>query len=311
MLEQLASLYAPLGLLSENPNGTTSQFDAHPGTCGDIRLVIGRFPTCGSARFPRDASAGVASVPGSSTAPPGFRKVERGRISSSFIRCRRAGRQPGDLAEDGVDAVVQEARTLVREHGRTLLIWLVGPSVIAWGTARGTRSRRRRCARVRGDQERDGADGATLGEAPAEVQVQAVSSFGEFARRERLSGEVSMTAEMLEEIEAESAEGARPVRRLRESVAAVQRVDRWPRCRYRGGGSRARGMRLLLGGSVVPEARGRGVYQALTFARRSRRRRGRAASTIQAGRMSRQIVEHLGFELIDTIRVYVDDVSSL
>ncbi|HZQ81021.1 MAG TPA: hypothetical protein VFB25_03480 [Gaiellaceae bacterium] len=63
----------------------------------------------------------------------------------------------------------------------------------------------------------------------------------------------------------------------------------------------------LFGGSVVPGARGRGVYRALLFARWDFAvERGTSALTVQAGRMSRPICERLGFRFVDASRVYVD-----
>ena len=65
----------------------------------------------------------------------------------------------------------------------------------------------------------------------------------------------------------------------------------------------------LFGGSVVPGARGRGVYRALLFARWDFAvERGTPALTVQAGRMSRPICERLGFRFVDASRVYVDTV---
>ena len=152
--------------------------------------------------------------------------------------------------------------------------------------------------------------GPPLGEAPADVQVQAVSSFGEFAASQRLSGEVfGMTAEMLEEMEANLPklhdEYVTPGNPMRQFIASID--DRVV-------GTAAVGLGPagvnLFGGSVVPEARGRGVYRALPFARWDLAvAEGTPALTIQAGRMSKPIVERLGFQVIDTIRVYVDDVS--
>jgi hypothetical protein len=66
----------------------------------------------------------------------------------------------------------------------------------------------------------------------------------------------------------------------------------------------------LFGGSVLAEARGRGVYRALTIARWELAiARGTPALTIQAGRMSKPIAERLGFRFIAAIDVYVDDFS--
>lgn len=65
----------------------------------------------------------------------------------------------------------------------------------------------------------------------------------------------------------------------------------------------------LFGGSVLPEARGRGVYRALVHARwHAAAARGTPALTVQAGRMSRPICERLGFVFLAPIRVFVDQL---
>jgi GNAT superfamily N-acetyltransferase len=65
-----------------------------------------------------------------------------------------------------------------------------------------------------------------------------------------------------------------------------------------------------LGGStVVPEARGRGVYRALVRRRwDDARAHGARALVIQAGAMSRPIVERLGFAHVCDIQLYVDTI---
>ena len=65
----------------------------------------------------------------------------------------------------------------------------------------------------------------------------------------------------------------------------------------------------LFGGSVLPEARGRGVYRALVRARwEAAVDRGTPALTVQAGRMSRPICERLGFVFLAPVRVFVDQL---
>ena len=65
----------------------------------------------------------------------------------------------------------------------------------------------------------------------------------------------------------------------------------------------------LFGGSVLPEARGRGVYRALVRARwEAAVERGTPALTVQASRMSRPICERLGFVFLAPVRVFVDQV---
>jgi hypothetical protein len=64
---------------------------------------------------------------------------------------------------------------------------------------------------------------------------------------------------------------------------------------------------MLLGGGVLAEARGRGCYRALVQARwHDAVARGTPALVVQAGAMSRPILERLGFERVATMRVLVD-----
>ena len=67
----------------------------------------------------------------------------------------------------------------------------------------------------------------------------------------------------------------------------------------------------LFGGGVLAEARGSGVYRALVRARWDAAvTHGTPALTVQAGRMSRPILERLGFAFIDVMTTDVDDVAA-
>jgi GNAT superfamily N-acetyltransferase len=64
---------------------------------------------------------------------------------------------------------------------------------------------------------------------------------------------------------------------------------------------------LLMGGSVLPDARGHGLYTALVHARWDEAvERGTARLIVGAGPMSAPILERLGFERIGAIRVLRD-----
>ena len=66
----------------------------------------------------------------------------------------------------------------------------------------------------------------------------------------------------------------------------------------------------LFGGAVLPRARGRGVYRALTLARWDEAvERGTPALTVQAGRMSMPVLAKLGFAWLGEVRMYVDDIE--
>ena len=63
----------------------------------------------------------------------------------------------------------------------------------------------------------------------------------------------------------------------------------------------------LMGGTVLPSARGRGVYRALVHARWEHAvARGTPLLVVQAGRMSAPILAGLGFESHGEIRLYAD-----
>ena len=64
---------------------------------------------------------------------------------------------------------------------------------------------------------------------------------------------------------------------------------------------------ILLGGSTLPWARGRGVYTSLVHARwRETVERGLARIAVSAGPMSAPILERLGFEAIGKVRLLRD-----
>ena len=65
----------------------------------------------------------------------------------------------------------------------------------------------------------------------------------------------------------------------------------------------------LFGASVVPEARGRGVYGSLVLARWDLAvTRGTPALTVQAGRMSRPLCERMGFAFVGAVHLFVDEL---
>jgi len=66
----------------------------------------------------------------------------------------------------------------------------------------------------------------------------------------------------------------------------------------------------LAGGNVAEHVRGRGVYRALVRARWDEAvRRGTPALVVQAGKMSRPILERLGFETVCEARVFIDSTA--
>ncbi|MFT3768976.1 MAG: hypothetical protein QM820_26345 [Minicystis sp.] len=64
---------------------------------------------------------------------------------------------------------------------------------------------------------------------------------------------------------------------------------------------------VLCGGATLPEARGKGAYRALVAARwQDAVARGTPVLVVQAGAMSRPILERLGFEEVARVKVLLD-----
>lgn len=67
---------------------------------------------------------------------------------------------------------------------------------------------------------------------------------------------------------------------------------------------------LMIGGGVLPDARGAGVYRALVRARWDDAvANGTPALCVQAGKMSRPVLEQLGFEAVDEQEVLLDTAT--
>jgi len=244
--------------------------------------------------------------------PPGFQRVDREQFAAFLHPMPFAQAvEPQGIEPEGVRAAVEEARTLVRAHGRSLLIWIIGsdhswlgPRLEELGLVNedtpGFESVENAMALVE----------PPAGAAPADVEVREIRSFDDFAASSRIGAEVfGATEAMRDQMEAEMQERyeeyTTPGNPARSLIALIDG-------RIVGTATAALGPAgvNLFGGTVLAEARGRGVYRALTLARWDLAvGRGTPALTIQAGRMSRPIAERLGFQFIGAMDVYVDDFS--
>jgi GNAT superfamily N-acetyltransferase len=220
--------------------------------------------------------------------------------------------EPRDgLTVTDVDAAIDEARTLVREHGREMLVWLTGPDHPWLADALARRGLR--------NEDSPGFESVenamTLVDPPAgdsgeDVGVAVVDSFDAFADGTRVElaafdiptdGRAKMEAE-LEERFAEYTTPTNPYRRW--NARLEKRVVGTAGAVLGDAGVN------LFGGGVLADARGRGVYRALVNARwKLAVKRGTPALTVQAGRMSRPVLERLGFESIAPMPMYVDDLG--
>ena len=213
-----------------------------------------------------------------------------------------------DLTLADIDAAIEESREHVRAHGKDSLVWLTGPDHpwLAGALAE------------RGLRNEDGSGLEATENAMARVAsptcpavdgivISRVDTFDAFAASVRVEVEAfDLSAEERRETEAGLAD------RWREYASADQH-RRWTAAadgRVVGTASGAFGAAglNLFGGAVLPEARGRGVYQALVSARwEAAVQAGTPALTVQAGRMSRPILERLGFTSVAVMPTYVDD----
>jgi GNAT superfamily N-acetyltransferase len=248
--------------------------------------------------------------------PPGWRLVEGEYVIAALHPLPFA--QPiearGRLAATEVDAAIDEARAIVRSHGAELLIWLTGPGH-PW-LAGALAERGLRSEDTPGFESVESAMAvveAPLGPAGGEVEIEvvAVESFEAYAAGVEVELAVfelppEGRAQMLAGLDERWAEYTVPDSAFRRWNARLgDRVVGTAGAVLGDAGVN------MIGGGVLPAARGNGVYRALVNARwEAALERGTPALTVQAGRMSRPVLERLGFQLIGTLPLYVEDLSS-
>jgi hypothetical protein len=207
------------------------------------------------------------------------------------------------LAPGEVEAGVAEVRAIFRSHGRTEITW----EVTASSTPADLLDRLAALGMVP-DQEPEVAGmvlAKPLPETPTPVTVETVTDFAGFCthmtilRRCFGRGAPDPTdAEMVHDFDRRRGlEG-----HLRRYLA------------FADGAAIAAADAVLLddavvlcGGATLPEARGKGAYRALIAARwHEAVQRGTPVLVVQAGAMSRPILERLGFETVARVRVMLD-----
>ncbi len=214
---------------------------------------------------------------------------------------------PTEAGPEDVAAAVEAARALAREHDKALLGWWVAPEH----------------DHLRGPLEELGLmnedtpgyeaiENALALVSPPEgdypvagVEVTVVESFEQlcagWAVVEECFGMPSVTDEELKERFADYSSPENPGRAFVASVDGTVVGTAYAALGEHGVN--------LFGGSVLPGARGRGVYRALTRARWDFAvERGTPALTVQAGRLSRPICEQAGFRFVAAVHVYVDSL---
>jgi GNAT superfamily N-acetyltransferase len=260
-----------------------------------------------------DAVRRLAEFPGTfGPEPPAGSPIERlrdGRFTA-LLTVGPSGQmfEALDLGDD-VSAALEAARAIVRERGRDRAVWFVSPSsrpagLLAQFLLHGLE---------RAEEppwEPTFASMALLEPpepGPEDVVARPVASFEEYAEALRLDEAVFGLPE----------DDRRAWEKHRRELWELQVSGRSPMRVYAGylddelvgvGRSmRAESAVNLSGGSVAPKARGRGVYRALVRARWDDAVAwGTPALTVQAGRLSRPVLERLGFELIAEQHCLID-----
>jgi GNAT superfamily N-acetyltransferase len=242
-----------------------------------------------------------------------FRTVDRGRPWRT-VRGEHAvvalGPSPaltivdGVRADGDVAAALEEVREVVRADGRTAAVWAVGPlsepgdvgeQLIALGL-------------VPNEVPPFAPEGTALAltrppdlERPADVVARPADDVTEaFRLLARTNG---LPEPVIDEWAAAFTAGFEPERASvyvaelgGEPVAAATAL-------YTDAGL------WLTGAGTLPEARGRGAYRALIAARWDEAvERGTPALTVQAGAMSRPVLERAGFEPLASLRYLRDEL---
>jgi GNAT superfamily N-acetyltransferase len=245
--------------------------------------------------------------------PPAFERIERDGVQLVFSPYPNAQIvDPLDLTVAGVPAAVETSRTAARERGKRLLAWWIAPGHDELVPA----------------LEREGLVNAdTPGYEAVENAMALVSEprHGrvdpgvEVSEVETYEDYVAAMLVLMDAFEIPDAMRDEAVRELPRRWEEYRQPGN-PSSQYlatiggevvgtAGAGLGDAGVNLF-GGAVLPPARGRGVYRALTLARwEAAVRRGSPALTVQAGRMSRPVLAKLGFALVGQVHLYVDEVD--
>jgi len=244
---------------------------------------------------------------------PGVEKVEQGGVLCFFHPYPNAQPvEPLGLTVADIPSAVATARGAARERGKQLQVWWIAPEDSDLGPAL------EREGLANEDTPGFEAVGSAMvlvqppaGESSTEIVVGAVETYEDFtastsvvmdafefpqAMREQATAELP---KRWEEYRDPANPGRQYVARIGDEIVGTA-----------GATFGAAGINLF-GGAVLPSARGRGVYRALTVARWEEAvERGTPALTVQAGRMSTPILARLGFTKVGEARMYVDAVGS-
>lgn len=244
--------------------------------------------------------------------PPAGAPVERVR-DGRFTAVLTAGPSSQmiealDLGDD-VAGTLAEVRALLRGHGRNRAVWFIAPT----SRPEGVLERLQACGLAPAEEPPWEPLFASMvlleppEPGPDGVLARPVESFEEYAKALQLDEDVF---ELPEEDRRAWDEHRRTLWELQLTGRSTMRTYVGILDKEIAGVGRsllADAAVNLSGGSVRPEARGRGVYRALVRARWDDAvERGTPALTVQAGRLSRPVLERLGFEIVSEQDCLID-----
>ena len=244
--------------------------------------------------------------------PVGWKRVEGEHVSVCFHTYPIAQVvEPTNLVPADVDDAIEEARELVRAEGKNRLVWWVEPAYEWLGPELEQRGLRHE--ETPGFEKVENA--MALVEPPSGNMAEGVTTgmvdtIDELAASDRVTVEAfSMGPEASAEMERDRAkryaEHKTAGNSARQFIASLDGEVVGTAAAVLG----KYGVNLFAAG-VLPHARGRGVYRAMIRARWDLAvERGTPALTVQAGQMSRPVLESAGFSLIAAAKLYVSNLD--
>lgn len=210
------------------------------------------------------------------------------------------------LTPDSVAATIEEVHGVLRERGRHACTWEIGSSA----TPPDLRER----LYARGMVDDDDADVAAMVLAepppppPSGVEVRPVRNADEYIEAKRVAHAAFGMPDEPDKVDWWRA-GYEEQEALGLGRTFVALID--DRIVAHGNSTYTEHGVTLNGGATAPEARGRGAYRALVWARWDDAvERGTPVLVTQAGAMSRPILERIGFVEVARIWILLDDFTS-
>ena len=245
--------------------------------------------------------------------PVGWKVVEGEHVSICFHGWPVAQVvEPTNVGLNDVDAAVAEARELVRAEGKAIHVWWVEPAYEWLGPELEERGLL--------NEETPGFEAVEnamalveppSGNTPDDVIVGLVESIDDFAASDHVTveafgmgpeGAAAMDADRVKRYAEYTTAGNSALQFIASLDGEIVGTAAAVLGNY--------GVNLFAAG-VLPDARGRGVYRAMIRARWDFAvERGTPALTVQAGQMSRPVLESAGFSFIAAARLYVSDLAA-